>query len=89
MREENHKNTKSLGLEEDLGEVLCDRVESTYPCRGFCSWSVENIIRERKMEITIDSKVNGLEEERSYREKKVKLDEIRERLSRLKELLQN
>ena len=59
---------------------------------------VENLIREREMEITIDGKVNGLEEERSYIEKKAsarelelaefKLDEIRERISRLKELLQ-
>lgn len=50
------------------------------------------------MEITIVSKVNGLEEEGSYREKKAsaralefvefKLAQIRERLSRLKELLQ-
>ena len=60
--------------------------------------SVENIIREREMEITIDSQVTGSGEEISYREKKesaralelveFKLDEIRERCGELKELLQ-
>ena len=60
--------------------------------------SVENLIREREMEITIDSQVKGSGEEISYREKKesarafelveFKLVEIRERLSELKEMFQ-
>ena len=60
--------------------------------------SVQNIIREREMEITIDSQVKGSREEISYREKKesarelelveFKLVKIRQRLGELKELLQ-
>ena len=60
--------------------------------------TVENLIREREMEITIDSQVKGSGEEISYREKKesarelelfeFKFVEIRERLGELKELLQ-
>ena len=56
--------------------------------------SIENLIRERDMEITIDSQVKGSGEAIRYREKrasaralelvKFKLVEIRERLSELK-----
>ena len=92
MREENPKNTKSPGLGEDLGEVLCDEVESTCHCRGFYSLSVENLIREREMEITIDSQVKGSGEEINYKEKKenareLELVELSERLSKLEELI--
>ena len=90
-------HTKSPSLEEDLGEVLCDWVENTCHCRGFCNLSVENLIREREMEMTRDSQVKVSEEEKNYKENmqnaralelaKFKMVEFRERLNRLEELL--